>query len=467
MRCPTLHKPVRGHHQTPDHLATGPQQQQKVRQLIDTEVLELCPVRDLRGLTFDDIFIILDEAQNTSKKSLTDIVGRHAGPNCKLVITGDPEDQSDRNSANWDAAALVAFADEEERKVRPVVAALAQLSRERAQANHSLPPSLCAEPPWRFTRRAFQPGAKRALRTSAPTVADAQRDQHWRGRCAISRRSSLHSQAQLNLTQSSMFTLLSSVPSSMFTLLTSVLSLFAAHAAASTAAPTAAPSRIGTQALSSALASATSQSGSALQRVGERLRAERQKEEEERRRKGEEEKAKAAEEARAAEEKRVAEAKRVADAKRKKEEEEERRRKEEEEKARVAAEEARVAAEKQKLLMQAVADGSALNAIAHWPAQHDGAAGAKIALALEKNGVIRHNVLITKNDLPRLKGEHPTTKNAMQSFSSCMPLVLAKQAPPGLEDFDDIRLVVLIGSEQACTRGGDGTERTPGRFRCD
>ena len=171
--------------QTPDHLATGLQQQQKVKQLMTNQVLELCTVRDIRGLTFDDIFLIIDEAQNTSKTSLKDIVGRHAGPGCKLVITGDPEDQSDRGSANWDSAALVAFADEEEGKVRPVVAPVERLSRERKGT--SKPQSSSLAEPARCTSRAVQRRAKCALRTSAPTVADAQRDQHWRGRFASSR----------------------------------------------------------------------------------------------------------------------------------------------------------------------------------------------------------------------------------------------------------------------------------------
>ena len=55
--------------------------------------IEIAPLAYMRGRTFNDSFIILDEAQNATLSQLKMILTR-IGENCKLVINGDPS-QSD------------------------------------------------------------------------------------------------------------------------------------------------------------------------------------------------------------------------------------------------------------------------------------------------------------------------------------------------------------------------------------
>jgi len=61
-------------------------------------VVEVIPMGYMRGLTEDDCFIILDEAQNTQIKQMKMFLTR-IGKNCKVVVEGD-EDQSDIRAQN-------------------------------------------------------------------------------------------------------------------------------------------------------------------------------------------------------------------------------------------------------------------------------------------------------------------------------------------------------------------------------
>ena len=67
---------------------------ERARELIEGGVIEIAPLAFMRGRTFNDSFIILDEAQNTTpermKMSLTRL-----GFNSKMVITGDVLTQVD------------------------------------------------------------------------------------------------------------------------------------------------------------------------------------------------------------------------------------------------------------------------------------------------------------------------------------------------------------------------------------
>ena len=51
-------------------------------------VIEIAPLAYMRGRTLDDSFIILDEAQNTSKEQMKMFLTRF-GFNSKIVVTGD------------------------------------------------------------------------------------------------------------------------------------------------------------------------------------------------------------------------------------------------------------------------------------------------------------------------------------------------------------------------------------------
>ncbi len=61
---------------------------EKVRKLIDQRVIEVAPLAYMRGRTLDDSFVILDEAQNTTKLQMKMFLTR-LGPKSKAVITGD------------------------------------------------------------------------------------------------------------------------------------------------------------------------------------------------------------------------------------------------------------------------------------------------------------------------------------------------------------------------------------------
>lgn len=61
---------------------------EKVRRLIGQRVIEVAPLAYMRGRTLNDSFVILDEAQNTTKLQMKMFLTR-LGPKSKAVITGD------------------------------------------------------------------------------------------------------------------------------------------------------------------------------------------------------------------------------------------------------------------------------------------------------------------------------------------------------------------------------------------
>ena len=62
--------------------------QEKVDRSLEKNVIEIAPIAFMRGRTFNDSFIILDEAQNTTSEQMKMFVTR-LGFNSKAVITGD------------------------------------------------------------------------------------------------------------------------------------------------------------------------------------------------------------------------------------------------------------------------------------------------------------------------------------------------------------------------------------------
>ena len=61
---------------------------ERARDMIDGGVIEIAPLAFMRGRTFNDSFIILDEAQNTTPEQMKMFLTR-LGFNSKMVITGD------------------------------------------------------------------------------------------------------------------------------------------------------------------------------------------------------------------------------------------------------------------------------------------------------------------------------------------------------------------------------------------
>jgi phosphate starvation-inducible protein PhoH and related proteins len=70
----------------------------EIAQMIEENIIELVPMAYLRGRTFKNSIILLDEAQNTTPSSMLSALTR-IGENSKLIITGDTK-QSDRGKIN-------------------------------------------------------------------------------------------------------------------------------------------------------------------------------------------------------------------------------------------------------------------------------------------------------------------------------------------------------------------------------
>jgi phosphate starvation-inducible PhoH-like protein len=69
---------------------------------LNKKQIEPKPLGFMRGLTFDDCIVLLDEAQNATKDELKMILSR-IGKNCKIIISGDHEQSDINNSGLLDA----------------------------------------------------------------------------------------------------------------------------------------------------------------------------------------------------------------------------------------------------------------------------------------------------------------------------------------------------------------------------
>lgn len=70
-----------------------------------TGVLEICSIAYMRGRSLNNVFLIIDEAQNATPGQILEIVSR-AGMGCKIVLCGDPE-QIDEPKLSKDNNGLV------------------------------------------------------------------------------------------------------------------------------------------------------------------------------------------------------------------------------------------------------------------------------------------------------------------------------------------------------------------------
>jgi phoH family protein len=62
---------------------------EKLNAFIEAGIIEIAPLAFMRGRTFDNAFVILDEAQNTTHAQMKMFLTR-MGRNAKFMITGDP-----------------------------------------------------------------------------------------------------------------------------------------------------------------------------------------------------------------------------------------------------------------------------------------------------------------------------------------------------------------------------------------
>lgn len=80
---------------------------QKFQALIARQTIEICPLDMMRGRSFENAFIIVDEAQNCSTTQMLMLLTR-IGNGSKLIITGDPM-QHDRARINGSLNGLSDF----------------------------------------------------------------------------------------------------------------------------------------------------------------------------------------------------------------------------------------------------------------------------------------------------------------------------------------------------------------------
>ncbi len=77
-----------------------------IKEKVAKEHIEIAPIGFLRGRTFKNCFVILDEAQNATFDQLKMVVTR-IGENCKMVITGDPRQSDLQNSQKGSLVRLI------------------------------------------------------------------------------------------------------------------------------------------------------------------------------------------------------------------------------------------------------------------------------------------------------------------------------------------------------------------------
>lgn len=70
---------------------------EETKKILDKGVIEIAPLAFMRGRTFNDAFIILDEAQNCTYEQLKMAVTR-IGRNTKCIVNGDPMQADLQNS---------------------------------------------------------------------------------------------------------------------------------------------------------------------------------------------------------------------------------------------------------------------------------------------------------------------------------------------------------------------------------
>lgn len=61
----------------------------KVTRCLENDDIEIAPIAFMRGRTLNNAFVILDEAQNTSRSQMKMVLTR-LGENSRMVVTGDP-----------------------------------------------------------------------------------------------------------------------------------------------------------------------------------------------------------------------------------------------------------------------------------------------------------------------------------------------------------------------------------------
>jgi len=75
---------------------------------VASQQIEIAPIEHIRGLTYDNAILIIDEAQNTTPTEMKAILTR-VGNNTKVIISGDVEQTDIRHMDNGLAVCVEAF----------------------------------------------------------------------------------------------------------------------------------------------------------------------------------------------------------------------------------------------------------------------------------------------------------------------------------------------------------------------
>lgn len=81
--------------------------QSQIQKMLEENIIEMVPIAFIRGRTFKNAYVLVDEAQGTTANSMLSILTR-IGENSKMVVTGDLA-QSDRGRDNGLADFLKRF----------------------------------------------------------------------------------------------------------------------------------------------------------------------------------------------------------------------------------------------------------------------------------------------------------------------------------------------------------------------
>ena len=78
----------------------------RYQNLIDKQRIEIVPLAFMRGRSFENCWIICDEAQNMAEEDIFMLMTR-LGENSKMIILGDPEQRDRREAKGLEAASVI------------------------------------------------------------------------------------------------------------------------------------------------------------------------------------------------------------------------------------------------------------------------------------------------------------------------------------------------------------------------
>jgi PhoH-like ATPase len=72
----------------------------QMEDMLETKVIDICPLAYMRGRSITNSYLIVDEAQNATKSQIRDIITR-AGKGTKIILLGDPEQIDNHLLDRW------------------------------------------------------------------------------------------------------------------------------------------------------------------------------------------------------------------------------------------------------------------------------------------------------------------------------------------------------------------------------